>query len=388
MFSFGGFGTVGAVHSNLDQADFVSAPFEAVGAGYTRRWSAKVDSLIGAQIAADLTPQLSAVLMAIAQQNYDAGFRPHVEWANLKYQFTPELSVRIGRTALGLFLITDSRNIGFSNPWVRPPIELYGLVTVTSNDGIDASYRSAMGAASNTVQVTTGRTTYKYPVPNSTTVGTAKSRDLIALVDTLQRGFSTLRLTYGQAHVSIPAFDPLFDAFRQFGPRGVGIAELYDVADRIVSFFGLSARYEPGRLFAMAEWARVNTHSVLGEKTGWYVSSGYLLGRVTPYATYAQVRADTNTSDPGLSLTGLPASQAGLAMALNAGLNASLAPIASQRTVSLGARWDILPSVDLKFQYDHTDLGANSQGWLTNLQPGFRLGSTVDLISATVDFVF
>lgn len=388
MFSLDGFGTFGLVHSDQNKADFTAQPFEAEGAGHSHRWSAGVDSLFGLQASANLTPQLSAVLQIISQQNYDAGYRPHVEWANLKYQFTPDLSLRVGRTALGLFLVTDSRHIGFTNPWVRPPIELYGLVSVTSNDGLDVSYRLHMGAVSNTLQASIGQTRYKFPVPNGDDVGTANAKKQLSLVDSYEWGPATMRLTYGQAHATISAFDPLFDAFRQFGPQGVGIADKYDVDDRIVSFFGFSAGYEPGDWFAMAEWARVDTHSVLGTKTGWYTSGGYRFGKVTPYLTYAQVRADTNTSDPGINLSGLPAALAAAAESLNAGLNESLATIASQKTISLGARWDVKRSVDLKLQFDRTNLGRNSQGWLTNLQPGFQRGGHLDIISASIDFVF
>jgi hypothetical protein len=287
-----------------------------------------------------------------------------------------------------LFLVTDSRHIGFTNPWVRPPIELYGLVSVTSNDGLDVSYRLQIGDVRNTFQAAIGQTRYKFPVPNSDADGTADSKKQLSLVDSYEWGPATIRLTYGQAHVTITAFDPLFDAFRQFGPQGAGIADKYDVDDRIVSFFGFSASYEPGDWFAMAEWGRVDTHSVLGTKTGWYTSGGYRFGKVTPFVTYAQVRADTNTSDPGLNLSGLPPALAGAAESLNAGLNESLAAIASQSTVSIGARWDIRKSVDLKLQFDRTRLGSNSQGWLTNLQPGFQLGSYLDIISASIDFVF
>jgi len=44
MFSFSGFGTVGVVHSSEDKADFTSSFFRPNGAGYSRSWSADVDS--------------------------------------------------------------------------------------------------------------------------------------------------------------------------------------------------------------------------------------------------------------------------------------------------------------------------------------------------------
>jgi hypothetical protein len=50
-------------------------------------------------------------------------------------------------------------------------------------------------------------------------------------------------------------------------------------------------------------------------------------------------------------------------------------------------RWDFMQSVDLKLQFDHTRLGAGSAGALTNLQPDFVRGGTVNLFTATLDFV-
>ena len=388
MFTVRGFGTLGVVHSDQGLADFTSSRVESVGAGYTDAWSAAVDSLLGAQVDARFTPQFSAVLQVIAEQNANSGFAPHVEWAFLKYQFTPDFSVRLGRTAIEAFLLTDSRNVGFAFPFIRPPTEVYNLVPVTNSDGIDFSYRVSVADVSNTVDASVGFDHYQYSYPNSNATGTADATQQISVVDTLQRGSASLRLTYGQARLTVPAFEPLFDAFREFGPQGVGIADLYSTDDRVIAYYGISAAYEPGNWFLMAELGRVNFHSALGENTGWYVSGGHSFGKFTPYATYAQIRPNVGTRSTGLDLSTLPPALAPEAATLNAELNATLGLMASQRTLSLGARVDVTSSIDLKLQWDRTNLGANSQGWLTNLQPGFQLGSSFTLVSATLNFVF
>ena len=59
--------------------------------------------------------------------------------------------------------MTDSRKIGYANPWVRPPVEVYRLVPVTSNDGVDVSYRLRVRSATNTFQVTAGRSDSRFP---------------------------------------------------------------------------------------------------------------------------------------------------------------------------------------------------------------------------------
>ncbi len=41
-----------------------------------------------------------------------------------------------------------------------------------------------------------------------------------------------------------------------------------------------------------------------------------------------------------------------------------------------------------KVQYDHTRIGSGSSGVLINFQPGYQTGGTVNLFSASIDFVF
>lgn len=180
MFSLGGFGTLGVVHSSEDRADFTGSLFKPSGAGHTRAWSADVDSLIAAQATARFTPKLSAVLQVVSEQDYEGTYRPHVEWANVKYQFTPEFSARIGRTVLPIYMVADSRKVNFANPWVRPPTHIYAMVPITSNDGVDASLRVPVGPAINTIQLTAGRSDSKFPDSRGLASGsaTAEARHL------------------------------------------------------------------------------------------------------------------------------------------------------------------------------------------------------------------
>lgn len=137
----------------------------------------------------------------------------------------------------------------------------------------------------------------------------------------------------------------------------------------------------------MGEWGKGKFSSFLGKQTAWYVSSGYRFGKFTPYVTYSQSRQLGNTSDPGLDLAAVPPFLVGFAAGLNAGLNEFLRPTTGT-TVSLGSRWDFMKNADLKLQFDHIDLDANSYGQLHNLQPGFQFGGNINVFSAVIDFVF
>ena len=384
-----GFGTLGVAHSDNDHADYLLDAFHPNGPGFSRSWSFDADSRAGVQASVELPLKLSAVLQLVAQQRYDSSYRPGVEWANVKWQPTPEFSIRAGRIVLPVFLATDSRKVGYANPWLRLPVEVYSLVPVTSNDGVDVSYRLNLGeTTNNTVQVTFGSSESKFPSAAGLGSGTAKARRILALVDTVESGYATLRLMYGQASLTIPEYSPLFEAFRQLGAQGAGIASRYDVNGRKVNFVGLAGNYDPGTWFATAEWARFDTHSVLGAKSAWYVSGGPRLGKFTPYATYARIKADSNLTDPGLDLAALPPQAVPTAAFLNATLSAQLDSIPRQSTVSIGLRWDFWRNAALKVQYDHVSLGSGSRGTFGNVQPEFQAGGKVQIISAAVDFLF
>jgi hypothetical protein len=387
--SFSGFGTVGVVHSSEKDADFTSTTFKPEGAGFTHDWSAAVDSLIGGQLAFRPTTKLSAVVQVIAEQRYDDTYWPHVEWANVKYEITPDLSVRVGRTVLPTFLVSDVRKIAYAQPWVRPPLEVYGLVPTTTNDGVDASYRTRIRSVTNTFQVNAGRSDPRFPSAGPSGFATAETRRVLTFADTIERGFLTVRLNYGQSRFTIPEFAPLFDAFRQLGAEGAAIADRYEVDDLRVRFVGAGAAYDPGRWFVMGEWGRIDLSELFGESTGWYGSGGCRIRRsLTPYVTLARLKTKGNRSDPGLSLAGLPPALAEVAGGLNAALDELLSRKAVQTTLSVGARWDLRKDAALTLQLDRSLHGAGSAGLLSNLQPGFRAGEGVYLVSASVDVVF
>jgi len=375
QFSFSGFGTLGVVHSSEDQADFSSSILKPDGAGYSHAWSKDADSLIAGQVTANFTSQLSAVLQVIVEQNYDNSYQPHVEWANIKYQLTPDFSVRAGRTLLPTFLFSDTRKVAYAYPWVRPPREVYRQEPITSSDGADASYTIHVGDITNVLQARFGKNENKVPAG----LGSIKSKHMWGLSYTGEYHAATVHLGYESSHITLDGLKPIFDGFRQFGPEGITIADRYEVDNKAVSLVTMGARYDPGEWFVMGEAAHLVTHSVFGTGTGWYLSGGYRLGMFTPYLTYAQATAD-NLSDPGLNV---PA-----AAGLNAALNSLLSTKPVQNTLSIGGRWDFMPNAALKLQYDHTDIGAGSSGVLTNLQPGFQTGGKVNVFSATLDFVF
>lgn len=382
-WSFSGFGSAGVVHSDYRKADFTSSILKGEGAGATRDWNANIDSRLGGQLDLKFDKRWSAVVQLVVDQRYDLSHKPRVEWANIKYQATPDLALRVGRIALPIFLIADYRKVGYAYPWARTPVEVYGGAPVTNSDGVDLTYRWRHAGVKHVTQVFFGSTEVKL-----TETTAVQSHAIRGITHNAEIGATTLRASLFSSHVDTNIARPLFDGFRQFGPAGIAIADKYDVVHKRYDIVALGVNYDPGQWFVMSEGGTTNGHSFLAKSVGMYVSAGYRAGNFTPYVTYSMVKAKSGTSDPGLPLTGLPPAYAAAAGQLNAGLNALLMATASQHSVSAGLRWDFRPDMALKLQYDRVVPREGTRGTLINLQPGFRSGRAVNITSAVLDFVF
>ncbi|WP_426342690.1 porin [Pseudoduganella sp. S-14] len=382
-WTFGGFGTLSAVHSSEKLADYAANPLNPGEAGATRDWSYAVDSRLGAQLAYSSGGHWSAVLQVVAERHLTHSWTPKVEWANVQYQVSPELSLRVGRIALPLFLSGDYRKASYALTSVRTPVELYAALPISNSDGIDASYRWSFGDVKNTTQVLYGGTSV--PLSDATRV---RAHKLAGISSTSTAGALTVRATAIEGELETPLLQDLFSAIRQFGPQGEVLARRYEPDRKRATVLSIGASYDPGAWFVMGEIGRVNARSMLGDKTAGYVSGGYRLGSLTPYATFSKVVANTPNQVAGLDLSALPPPYLPAARRLNMELNGLLSMIAEQDSNSLGLRWDASGNAAVKLQFDHVRPRNGTSGTLSNIQPGYRYGRSFRVFSASVDFVF
>jgi hypothetical protein len=346
MFKLGGFGTLGASHSSQTLGDYILDSTQPKGAGRSGSWFAGNDSRLGAQLTANVTANLSGVVQVISEYQADGSYRPAVEWANVKYAFSPDAYVRIGRIALPTFLNSDSRKVGYSYPWIHPPVDLYRVVSITNSDGIDAMYRFAIGEASNAIKVINGKNTIDRPTSVS------ESQDMWGVFDTLEYGPALFRFGYQKRIAS--SLNLLT------GVQGGWVPN---------SDLSIGASFDPGNWFVMSEWIQRKSTTKL---SAMYVSAGVRVDKFTPYITYSN-------NGRGSFLPGFPPPTAASIVSANR----------SQSTASMGVRWDFMKHADFKLQYDQVKLSDNSNGYVANLPVNTVLfGSSFHVISVVVDFVF
>lgn len=382
VFRLSGFGTIGVAGSDNDRADFVSNMVQPNGAGYTRDWSANVDSRLGIQLTYLPTDKFSAVLQVTAEQEYDNSWDPDIEWAFLQYDLTPNLSVRAGRMVLPIYMFSEFRKVSFALPWVRPPGEFYNVPNHTT-DGLGVLYKHHLGEFNYTFYGTYGQDDSRFPGMGGGPDVNSKSREAITLSNTLDYKDTAFRLSYSRVKINLETLDDLFGLYRFFGPEGEEIYDEFSADDREISLLALGVWHDPGSWFAGGEWSRQFSETFIQPGDSWYVTAGYRIKDFTPYFSYAQTRR-SHGSIPLLTAASGPPFVVG---PLNDLLTAVVRPL-RQSTVSVGTRWNFAENAAFKVQLDHIMTEDNSSSLLSNVQPDFDFGDSVNVLSFTVDFVF
>ncbi|MTV36476.1 hypothetical protein [Duganella radicis] len=364
-----GFGTAALTKTNNDLGEFARTG-QAAGAGKDARTG--VDSDFGVQATAKWNDQISFTAQGLARKHGDTDqYTAELAWAFAKFKANDDFSVRLGRIGLPIYMISDSRNIGFANTMLRPPTEVYQQVPLDNANGGDVIYQHSFGDTTATAQFALG--VAKDHSRGGTTVNS--SSQVASL--TLENGPFTYRLGHARANVSVhsPALEQLVAGVKA---ARLGIADQLNVIDFTGKFTSLGLIMDYKNVLAQAEYAKRKTDTrLIPDTTSWYLMLGYRWGAFVPYYVHGNAKQDSIRSFSGLPTTGpLAALSAGVNGAIKAGL---------QTTDAVGLRWDFYKSAAFKVQIDRVR-PRDGAGYFINTQPGFS--GPVTVYAAAVDFVF
>ncbi len=357
-FAFSGYGTVGGVKTNTDEAQFRSGPRQDRGA--TRSVDFGVDTRLGLQGTYTHNDTFSAVGQVLTSRR-DGQQGPQVEWLYAQAKPTQALDLRVGRMVLPIFMVSDNRNVGYAHYWLRAPVEVYGAYSLTSFDGVQARWASAVDDVNVTVRGSAGKSKgdiYLLDKPKAE----LKYPRLYSLALSLEKGFWTL-----SASRTVGKDVELKGDYLNLDPDGKD------------TFTNLGLQYDDGQAVAMAEYVtrRFKNPGHPGpagdgsvNSDSYYISGGYRLGAWTPYVTFSHFKPK------GEGYRGY-----------NPNLLAS-APgdIPKGITRAVGVRWDAYRNVAVKAQFErvtHTDYAFMDPSWPFQLTP-----PSVRVWSIAVDFVF
>lgn len=380
-WSFSGFATAGLVGTSSDKAQYV-IPGQLRGGD--KSWSGEVDSKLGLQLTGRFNPMFSATGQLLTKQNGKGNWTPALEWAFVKAQLSPSLALRAGRMGAPLFAVSDFRDVGYANTWLRPPIDVYGQVPISHFDGADALYQTSLGSTTLSAQLFGGASGSHFE-------GTkVKLKNMVGFNTTAEfDGGITLRLGHvqGKLHVYNNTLNSLVGTL-----RGIPVPSISAVGNQLAadgkdaSFTGIGLAVDRGQWLANFEYTMRRTDSYVPDTTGWYGTLGMRHGKFTPYVTVSRLKVDSSNVGSLPTAVGVPAIDAALPT-LRGGVNLVVAGQSTeQNTTALGLRWDAWRNIALKAQYDRIT-PKRGDGLFTGAQPGFG-GDSVNVYSLAVDFVF
>lgn len=366
-FTVNGFGTLGAVRTDTDHVEFVRDLSQARGA--TDEWTAKTDSVLGLQANWRITPQWQVVAQGVSRYRYDRSFRPEVAWAFVKYEPTPNLSLRAGRLGTEFFMLADSRWVGYSFLTVRPPGDYFWYLPFYSIHGADAALTLPAGEG-----VVRGKLFYglsRGDIPLSDELWNIKGSPMLGGYLEYQSGPWQVRGSY--ANIRFEHDLPLAPVLlKEYGiVFSQADARFLETRNTRTHYYSFGVVYDKGPLQAQLMLNHIDQGTrALEDSDAGYLLLGYRLGEWTPYLGYSRVRSKKQAP---------PASPIAARIVADSH--------ADQKTVFAGVRWDLVRNVALKAQWD--GIRGDSSSLFPYRQDDLnRWDGRMDVFSMSLDFVF
>lgn len=335
------------------------------------------DSLLGVQASLRLTDYNDITLQALGMEDGDRKQDPRITLAFLRQTLAPGLSARLGRVRVPFFMLSDSLHVNYANPWVRPPVEVYGLNPFNDLDGVDLIYHSRLGDLDVEVHPYYGSGRISFPQ------GKARLKETLGVNVVLNQGNYSLHLGHGDGTFTLERGDAQFlgmaSILRATGQGNV-VADLSGTRGR-TSFDSIGVQWDDGVWQIVGEYARRTTNRYVASAHGWYLSAGRRFGAVTPYVVVARQTLEDQFADAVLP----PGRLSRIWDLFLASRNNA------QRSVTLGARWDFAAHAALKVEATRARPDRDSWGsyFPRNDPLTTRIGGrTLNTFSLSVDVSF
>ncbi|RZS56983.1 hypothetical protein [Sphaerotilus mobilis] len=350
--------------------------------GIGANWTGSYDSRLGVQISYEARPGLDLTLQPVwRRQTSTDRMGAEVDWAYVDWKPAPDWAFKVGRFGSPLFLGSEQRSLGLSQPWVRPPAEVYGqLGQVPSLDGV--WLRRSLSQVDRTVQVDAYLARHRERRGDQA----VEHHPIGGLRLQLLGTDWTWQAMAAQAHtrLRLSPQSPVLQALALLGAPAVGgdpVAALeYDVRDiRRLRFLSLGVRHDGRPWLLQAEVARISSDNrALPGSVGAYVTVGRQWQDWLLHLSWSGLRGIDPREESRFS---------GVAAQLVSDLQASQRRDGQHR-LALGLRHDLQPGLALKAQIDRIRPRSTSPAGMflePQLPPGQR---TVLLYSLAVDWAY
>jgi hypothetical protein len=322
-----------------------------------------------------------------------------VQWAYVGWQPTTALNIKAGRSVAPLFLMSDYRDVYYSQISARPNGAIYYNNPITFNDGLSAQWDYRARNDTFTLEAYFGKTDVKVAqgavdVPHQGGLSLKWGRGPFSM----RAGTSFARANFAPTP---GGFAAQFLHFVQLG-QTLGLCSNCQAVDatRLQTYSHTHSRafamvWDDGDIALQGEYtARYADSLLIGSSRGWYLQAARHLGEWTPYASIGRFWP---TSAPiGLVANAPPNPSAVQQQVLDTIATANATNLNGKYNRgqdALGVRWDFRQNMALKLQWDRYRL--DNPRWGSGGTVSYAMGAgappfsgRVNAYTLNLDFIF
>ncbi|WED22458.1 OprO/OprP family phosphate-selective porin [Vibrio sp. JC009] len=297
-------------------------------------------SLLGLQAEFAAGEETSVITQLIARGSDD--FDPEFEWAYIRHTFDNYVTARAGKLRVPLYMYSDYLDVGYSQPWVRPPEEVYGTVPFNAYLGVDLAYDVEFDDSTLSLQAFGGRAE-ESGIEFDSVYGASASW---SYEEWLLRG------VYGYTEITVSDSSNPVGSVIEDGSKS--------------NFYGLGLSYDDGELLFVSELTRVKVDGQYSDTDSGYATLGYRFGQWMPYISYARMETTDNEERVGetVSVNGIT-------------IPTSLLADAEHDAYSVGVRYELSSSIAIKADATLIDNFNGTTGIINNSLPARNISSSL-----------
>ena len=315
-YRFNGFGTAGITHlgGEDDGRSF------GINGQTTDSWRGDQLSKLGGQIQYGLTDRLGLTVQATLKPEQDS-WKGNLEWSYLSWAAADGLTLRAGRLRTPIYMYSETLDVGFAQPWLRLPDEVYSQVQLSNYEGGDILYSLPVDIGSLAFQLAGGQALKRNLFAMDELHDIDYKKIFAANVSLATDDFGTLRLGYAEADIDTDLSASVI------APGGVPAnIDFLRLDRRKGRFTSIGYQYDDGTWLSSNEWTRNNTEGdQQGNIDAFYLMAGRRFGDLLVHLTYAQLDEDNGR----------------------------------QSSWTYGANYNLAPTVVLKGEYKRVDTRGN-----------------------------
>ncbi len=395
MFTVNGFGTIALTSSDSDVLGF-RRDFYTESPVFKKSVEFRTDSLIGAQFTIQPTDKIKSVFQFIVRDFSEPDMDSLLQYAYVDFEFYPDISFRLGRNPLDIFLLSDYKDVGFAYPWARPVFGIYSTLFYHAYEGAEFRYVRGTDHGLFSVLAYVG-------ICDELQISLEKYENISFDFDLLcgislcyEHGPFSFLASYQRGTIENIShqFVQLSSLWNLFPTEVSSHSLISHIRDEVSlnsttsDYVILGAVYDNGKWIIQSEASRFSFQKAfdLSYYSG-YLSVGYRIKQFTPFVVFSKLYDSCNRIDiDGSMLSGLPPLQT---KAFGMLQNILDDVDADQETLSVGLRWDLSTNCALKFQWNHNWIKKNQTTfWKRASYAPMDNDETVNVYSLSFDFFF